>query len=252
MKPKFIICGMEHTGTTLISDLFRQIPGIDSGFECGVLLRNSPTEFAALEPFASNMISGWGISEDDLAYCCAAEEFNGFYERLIGCSNVISDAAVDIFDKTPRYLSELSAVLSRCHCPAVVSYKDPRAIVCSDFKRAKTDDFQTWYTDYRDKKVGYVRTCYNEFAKHYNNTRVTTIGLEDLAMNSRATMERMFDAVGERFDLNYAVISDLRYTNVKARTVSPEIVFEYRRIFGADQQAQILDDFGCFEAWIYN
>lgn len=33
MQPTLVICGLEHTGTTLISELFRQIPHIDSGFE---------------------------------------------------------------------------------------------------------------------------------------------------------------------------------------------------------------------------
>ena len=252
MNPKFIICGMEHTGTTLISDLFRQIPGVDSGFECGVLLRNSPLEFPTLEPFFSNMMSGWGLTTEDLKYCCSCQDFDIFYERLRERSKVISKDSTVIFDKTPRYLSELSSVLSRSECSAIVSYKDPRAIVCSDFKRAKTDDFSSWYSDYRDKKFTYVRACYNEFSKHSNNSRVTAVGLEDLAMNSRATMERMFDGVGEKFDLAYAVISDLRYSNVKARTVSPEIVFEYRRIFSCEQQELILNDFGCFEAWVYD
>ncbi|TVS07098.1 MAG: hypothetical protein EA413_01985, partial [Cyanobium sp. PLM2.Bin73] len=63
----FIICGLEHSGTTLGSDLFRQVPGCDSGFECGVLLCTTPRDFAGNQPFYQNMLAGWKITEGDLA-----------------------------------------------------------------------------------------------------------------------------------------------------------------------------------------
>ncbi|MDA3857602.1 MAG: hypothetical protein PF480_05060, partial [Roseovarius sp.] len=150
---KFLICGLEHTGTTLISDLFRQVPQLDSGFECGVLLRDSPAQFRDLKPFVSNMKAGWGITEADLDFCCAAPDFPTFYARLMDASTVIAPDTRAIFDKTPRYLSELSSVLGRCECPVVISHKDPRAIVCSDFKRTKGVSFDDWYEGYRTLKL---------------------------------------------------------------------------------------------------
>lgn len=251
MFPKLIICGLEHTGTTLISDLFRQLPGLDSGFECGVLLRSSPRDFPTLQPFAQNMLEGWGITQEDLNHCCATDQFAEFYRRLLAASTVLDVDTTAIFDKTPRYLSELSKVLERSDCPVVVSYKDPRASVCSDFKRAKIDDFDTWYDDYAPRKLRYVETCYKEFVSHAGNPRVTTVGLEELAMNSRATMERMFTHVGEAFQLNYAIIDTLRYVNVKNRTVSADIAFEYLGKLSIEAQQRILDDFGQFDMWVY-
>lgn len=243
---------MEHTGTTLISDLFRQVPGVDSGFECGVLLKGSPKEFQNLQPFAANMLAGWGITQEQLDDCCDTDDFEEFYNLLMKSSSSIADDTVEIFDKTPRYLSDLTKVLDRCECPVVVSHKDPRAIVCSDFKRAKTDDFHGWYSRYRSEKLLYARDCYNEFSKHLDNPRVAAVSLEDLAMNSRATMERMFEHAGEKFELGYAIIDNLRYENVKSRTVSPEIAFEYRRILDDSAQAAILKDFGQLDAWVYD
>ena len=35
MAIDFLVCGVEHSGTTLVSDLFRQIPHCESGFEVG-------------------------------------------------------------------------------------------------------------------------------------------------------------------------------------------------------------------------
>jgi len=57
----FLICGLEHSGTTMVSDLFREHPLADSGFECGVLLCNTPSEFLTFEPFCRHMYVGWGI-----------------------------------------------------------------------------------------------------------------------------------------------------------------------------------------------
>lgn len=251
MEPKIIICGMEHTGTTLISDLFRQVPGLDSGFECGVLLRENPVDFQTLEPFADNMTRGWGITREQLSECCDVEDHTEFYDRLVNCATVLPEGTTAIFDKTPRYLYALTAVLERSTAPVVISFKDPKAIVCSDFKRAKVDDFDAWYDDYMPKKRGYLKTCYKEFVANKDHERVVTIGLEDLAMNSRATMERMFAHVGEEFRLDYAIIRELRYENTRNHTVSADIAFEYLRHFDDAQCKRIETDFALAEDWFY-
>ncbi|MDA3856879.1 MAG: hypothetical protein PF480_01220, partial [Roseovarius sp.] len=97
-----------------------------------------------------------------------------------------------------------------------------------------------------------VQDCYDAFMSHIDSPRVTSVGLEDLAMNARATMERMFDHIGEPFDLSYAIIDTLRYENVKSRTVSADIAFEYKSRLPAAAQARIMEDFGRFEAWVYS
>ena len=40
-----IITGLEHSGTTVLSWLLKNVNGIFSGFECGFLLGSSPAEF---------------------------------------------------------------------------------------------------------------------------------------------------------------------------------------------------------------
>src|SRR5271163_4649484 len=104
---RFVICGREHSGTTLLSDLFRQVPGIDAGFEVGVLLRPSPKEFEGFDPFFTNMLGGWKLTTEELAEACHAENFDGFYARVKALSKVLRPGTTDIFDKTPRYLSRL-------------------------------------------------------------------------------------------------------------------------------------------------
>lgn len=251
MSSKFLICGLEHTGTTLISDLFRQVPGLDSGFECGAYLRDSPKDFIALTPFAPNMLEGWDITQAQLDECCDTDDFDTFYARLKTASKAIDQNTVHIFDKTPRYLSELTSVLKRSDCPVLVSYKDPRAIVCSDFKRSKSDDFDHWYDGYRTAKLRYVKACYAQFSQHLDNARVHTVGLENLAMNARNEMEQMFHHVGETFKMDFAIIDSMRYKNVRNKTVSADIVFEYKGILSSDNQDRILADFSSCEQWIY-
>jgi len=248
---KFLICGLEHTGTTLVSDLFRQVPGLDSGFECGVLLCDTPRDFIKLNPFAKNMLSGWGLTKEELNECCKKETFAEFYEAIAGHSSAISKDTNTIFDKTPRYLASLSSVLQRCDVPIIVTYKDPRAIVFSDYKRSGDTSFHTWYQQYRGTKINYVQTAYNQFSSHKKNPRVVTVGLEDLAMNFRQNAEAIFSHVGEGFDIDYAIIDNLRYKNTRSRTVSAEIAFEYRSVLSEENQNQILEDFGKLEDWIY-
>lgn len=251
MVLKFLICGLEHTGTTLISDLFRQVPGLDSGFECGVLMDTTPAGFRDRQPFARNMLDGWGITQAQFEHCCAAPDFAEFYTRLLAASTVLDPGTTGIFDKTPRYLAHLDAVLARSDVPVVISHKDPRAIVCSDFKRAGTDDFDAWYDGYRAAKLRYVQGCYDQFIAHADMPRVTTVGLEDLAMNARATMERMFAHAGYPFELGYAIIDKMRYENVRNNTVSADIAFEYKTRLNQAAQDRIMADFSRFTAWVY-
>lgn len=252
MALKFLICGLEHTGTTLVSELFRQVPGLDSGFECGVLLRDTVSEFLNLQPFARQMLVGWGITQEQLAFCCDAPDVGTFYERLLAESTVLAEGTTQIFDKTPRYLQCLGAVMKRVDVPLLVTYKDPRAIVCSDFKRAKGQDFDSWYEDYMPRKRHYVENCYNQFMRHRTSPRVETVRLEDLAMDARATMERMFAHVEERFRIDYSVIGTLRYKNVRSRTVSAEIAFEYKARLSPEAQKRVEKDFAQFDQWFYS
>lgn len=251
MTLKFVICGMEHTGTTLVSDLFRQVPGLDAGFEVGVLLRDTPAQFVDLKPFSDNILQGWGITRAQFEQCCSAKDHREFYDRLVVASTTLREGTTTIFDKTPRYVAQLESCLAKIDVPFIVTHKDPRAIVASDFKRAKTQDFDGWYADYMPKKRSYMRTCYEEWDKARSNPRVFQIGLEELAMNARDSMERMFAHVGLAFSIDYAVMKDLRFKNTRANFVSAEIAFEYSKALPEGADPHILRDFADIESWFY-
>jgi len=251
--PKFVICGMEHSGTTLISDLFRQVPGIDAGFEVGVLLCPSPKEFEGFDPFFTNMIGGWKLTKEELAEACHAENFDGFYARVKALSKALPPGTTDIFDKTPRYLSRLDDCMNRADVPFIASFKDPRSIVFSDFMRSKNKDFDAWYPAYMVPKRRYLKTCYQNYqkARTRNEGKVAFVALESLCLDARASCERLFKHVGLEFKTEYVLLSNQRYEQTRANSISARIPFEYKENLTDGQQRRIMEDFAECGDWFY-
>ncbi|NEP37811.1 MAG: sulfotransferase [Okeania sp. SIO2H7] len=161
MVLKFAICGLEHSGTTLLSDIFRQVPELDAGFEVGVLLGKSPKEFPNVQPFYKNMLSGWEITEEHLAAICNTNSFPEFYAGLEKKSKVLKPTAKNIFDKTPRYFARIFECYNKIEVPFIATYKDPRSLVFSDFKRTgKGKEFVVWYEEYKKPKLRYLGNIY--------------------------------------------------------------------------------------------
>ena len=105
----FIICGLEHTGTTLVSELFRQIPKCDSGLNAVFYLPKVHL-FKDLQPFYGNMRNGWSLKDEDLEDACKEREFSGFYDLIYENSTLFDNTPHIRFDKTPRYISDLENI----------------------------------------------------------------------------------------------------------------------------------------------
>lgn len=253
MKPSFVICGIEHSGTTLLSDIFRQSPNIDSGFETGVLLVDSPREFRTLEPFITNLMSGWKLVEEDLDAICDCDTFDEFYDRLWQRSKVVDHQKTIMFDKTPRYFSALSSCAQKGGCPFIATYKDPRAIVASDFRRAQVDDFDAWFETYAPKKKKYLRVIYEQLEQTVEGyiKNALAISLEQVCLDTRNTLEKVFAHVGVEFDLSYLLLKNLRYHHTKLPYISSNIPFEYLDVFEKKQIRQIENRFKEFELFFY-
>ena len=156
----FIICGLEHTGTTLVSELFRQIPECDSGFECGVLLSKSPLLFKNLQPFYSNMREGWSLKDENLEDACNEREFSGFYDLIYEDSTLFDNTPHIRFDKTPRYISDLENISNKLNIPVVATCKSIQSIVWSDYKRSKfisSNDIEGFFNSYVKSKKVYLK-----------------------------------------------------------------------------------------------
>jgi len=251
---KFVICGIEHSGTTLISDLFRQIDGVDAGFEVGVLLCDGPRSFRAMSPFSENILKGWRLTPEEFGYCCDTDDFGEFYRRLLASSKTIASGTSTSFDKTPRYLAALDRCMEKVNVPFVVSYKDPRAIVYSDFVRSKAASFDEWFPKYAPEKLNYMHILYRQYksAVQQSKTQPCFIALEELCLNARQSCERIFNHVGYDFKLEYLVLKNLRYAHNRSTSISASIPFEYKKAFESQVQMRIREQFAAFADWFYD
>ncbi len=259
MKLKFVICGIEHSGTTLVSDIFRQVAAVDSGFECGVLMAPSPRDFSTVQPFYSNMISGWQMSEAALQDVCNTDDFLEFYQRLYEKAGFFNPETEYLFDKTPRYFQQIFECQARIDLPFIATYKDPRSIVFSDFKRASQGrSFEEWYEAYKTPKLRYLSSIYqNSYLKwrsgqHDKTASVLCVSLEDICLNTRETLEKMFAHVDFRFSLNYLLMKNLRYSHNRAPQISSRIPFEYIESLTKTQISAIENDFSNLPEWFYS
>jgi hypothetical protein len=251
----FIITGLEHSGTTLASELFRQVPGCDSGFECGVLLGETPREFPLNTEFYANMPDGWLISRDDLALACDNDSFAEFYDSLYRYSGLFGDAMPSIrFDKTPRYIVNLEKISRISQIPILVMMKDPRAIIWSDFQRSKCpiENIMEWYASWMPAKLQYMETAYRSYLYAWQNDQCLVVRLEDLCLNMHAILQLMFAHVGLTFSLDYLYIRQRRYPESRGNFISVSEAFSYRESLPQEIQSRVLGDFGHLDRWFYS
>jgi len=252
---KFIICGLEHSGTTLISDLFREHPDCDSGFECGVLLARTPREFPGLSPFYENMKQGWGLEEKLLFQACQTDKHLDFYKMIFEHSSVLKPKkASTIFDKTPRYIIKAKEICRATGIPMITAIKDPRAIAASDFIRSgfSIKDILKWYDDWKPKKIPYMRKAYDGYSHAWQSSQCIVIRLEDLCLETKRTFESMFAHVGIKHSIHFLHLKNKRYHNTRGNGIAPTQAFSFSEVLPAKVQSAIMHDFKEFDRWFYD
>ena len=126
-----VVTGMEHSGTTVLSSLIKNAPGVFGGFECGFLLAPAPAKFDAkcCRPWDAWIRQGgahmWNVSAGGLRSIRSASGFDDMYARLIAASPTLRAIPnVKVLDKTPAYIRRLTTVLNKVPgVPCVVSVK---------------------------------------------------------------------------------------------------------------------------------
>lgn len=255
MLPKFVICGVEHSGTTLLSDIFRQVKGLDAGFEVGVLLCNTPREFRTFKPFIDQIPEGWGVKEEKLDYICDTDSFNDFYEMLYEESTVISKPC-EIFDKTPRYAWGIEKCLNNFDKKYIFTYKDPRALVWSNYKRYRMDlSLEQWGVEYLSTAKKYWMTIYENYKKikekKIGNDNILTVSLEEITLNTKQTIKNIFAFIDLPFSIDYLFLKNLRYPHTKADYISVKITFEYKLYLKKSQIQLIEKELSELKEWFY-
>ena len=249
----FVICGPEHSGTTLVSDLFRQVPGVDAGFEVGVLLADTPRAFPALAVHAEITRWGWGVDAAALARCCDTHDFRTFYARLEAAATVLRPGTHTVFDKTPRYLAALDTCMAKLAVPFFVVFKDPRAIVHSDWRKAGRPAFGAWFDAYAPDKLGYLHHLYTQYrgAAVRADPRICLVRLEELSLDARRCCERVYAHAGYAFDPTYMVLQGVRYENTRHGAISAGEPFGYRVSWNATERRRVATVFAALDEWFY-
>lgn len=247
-----LICGYERGGTTPVSEILRQHPRLVAGFEGGFLLADEPSEFPSVEPYYLNAKRGWNLDDQDMEYICGVNSWTVLYERLRErylekLDDVSSQAR--IFDKTPKYLEVLPAVLAKMpHVPCVVVVRDPRALLWSWIKREGPDDFSPAHLEglcarYRSYGQGYRSALEAGFAD-----RLLLVHYESLSLAPERESRRFFDFVGLDYEPEYLSF-DPAFPNVRGTTISADYISEYAQHLPAEVQERILELTVEFEDW---
>ena len=205
----------------------------------GLLLFDSPRHYFVEmnNPWRDHIQGGWGIDYEELKHACDTDSNEVFYDRLITASSIVKETDTIFFDKTPRYLMRIRQVMKKMDIPIIVLYKDPRAIVFSNWKRRKLDlPFIPWLEVNKEKQ--YIRKCFRNIANIQKNPNSPCLvaSLEEIGASPVETVGKMFEHVGIEFKEEYLRIGSSRYAQTKGNEINPSLPFEYKTALSAEEQ----------------
>ena len=228
-----IICGFPRGGTTLLSEVLRQHPNINAGFEGGLLLGNKPSDFEKIQPYSQMLQKSWKIEDKALQYICHARDWLEAYRHLVECSSIITNKNCWIFDKTPKCMQFLPHILQKIEAiPCLVIVRDPRAVLYSWSKRLSLNQkisMEEWLDQYLEsscnKYMAFVNGYKKAIKKGYSH-RILLVKYEDLCRNQAQEFEKIFDFIGLIFDSSYLRFNS-NFKNVYGGGISQDHLNEY-------------------------
>ncbi len=250
--PRLVICGVEHSGTSLLADIFRQVPGLAAGWETGVLLADRPSDFVGVQPYYDEFPANWGVSDADIDWVCAAVDHGNFYQRLLRCATNLPPGTRMVFDKTPRYFIDLKACMGRALAPFVVTYKDPRAIAHSNWVRAGRPEVMAWLDTALEEMLGYLLSLYEQYEFHRMDRRVLFIPLEALCLAPGQICAQAFHHAALDFDPGYLVLHGIENRATHGNTVMAGVPFAWRRDWPAEAARAVRSRFAALDGWFYD
>jgi len=252
----FILTGFEHSGTTLVSEIMRQHPDIDSGFEGGLLLCNKISDFEKLEPFASNFKNAWGIKDPDFVDICKSRNYSEAYEKIRLYSASIPNKKNKIFDKTPRYLQKFPEVLARVPgVNAVVIVRDMRAIIDSTFRRSGKE-LNEWMETTYPVTLKHTRSYLNGLSKALNinkyKKRILVIRYEQLMLEQEDVSKAVFKHLDFKFNNDYLHFDSVKYRHVYGNDIQDQYIYKFRENLTDDVQGKIKSDFADYSEYFWD
>lgn len=248
-----LVCGFEKSGTTMLNEILRRHPQLDSGFEVGVLLADTPRAFRQVQPYYSFFQSTWRLAPGDAEYICDTESWGEFYRRCRERSPLIVDKQVWIFDKTPAYMRDLSRVLEKVPgIPCVVNVRDPRALMLSWARwSGHTDNPVKWIEQNFHANV----ERYSSYAEGYYRAldmygdRIMLNRFEKLCEEPGPTLEKIFTFLGLEFREEYLIFNSEHF--VYGNTVSSQYIAPYTGVLPERLCDEILRATSRYSAWHY-
>lgn len=199
---KLIICGLEHSGTTICLNLLKKHPSLDSGLECGVLKSESPR---FIEEKWKNIVKDtWRVSNNDMNYVIDTDDFKIFYQRLLEKSSNIENKNVFIIDKTPFYIYILDDVIKKVpDVKIIVMRKTLDNQLKSFIKRGVS----------REKTIKLHKDNYKNveiLQNYYDNIKI--VDYENLISNPNNVIKDMIEFIG--LDFSSDIYNDNLYSNM--------------------------------------
>ncbi len=251
-----IVCGFEHSGTTLVGELLRQHEDLDSGFEGGLLLNDSPRQFPDCQPFYTNMLNTWKLSDEAAKAACETDRFAEAYCRLRDASPILKNKSVRLYDKTPRYMSCLDSVLTRApQIPVIAIVRDFRAVMWSSFKRLGNGDMATWQRETLPRTLRHTYSYaagLREAMRRFGLERILVVQYERLCLDPTTVGTQIFDHINLKYDERFSRFGKARYDLVYGQDVQRAYIFEYRDRLPKELQLRIIDYFSEFNPFFFN
>jgi len=155
-----IVTGIEHSGTTLLSLLLKRHPQLGGGFECGLLMADSPGDFTKIEPWYQWMTDPvrdghWGIPDSAMHEITDSRDWAGAYRKIIEHSPLFDRPDQRVVDKTPGYRVDLTEILAKVpsEIPCLIIEKNLENLWRSYRKRTSFEDFVNRYRAYQVEKL---------------------------------------------------------------------------------------------------
>ncbi len=195
-----IVCGAEHSGTTIVKEILQHHSQLDSGVEYGLLVNPTLPEYKTSKEnriFYERYPKTWGLSYEDIDQIIAAPSLEEAYRLTKKLSHVSNDETVRLIDKTPKYVYLLEKHIFSLieDVPVIVMKRDPR-------------NFAGSYMGRRDLAADFTCVTYNSayekfldesYQQQYGD-RYRMFQFEDFLANPAESLAEMLDYIGLPFE----------------------------------------------------
>lgn len=236
-----IICGVPHTGTSVVLDIVRNHPKIECGNEGGLLLYKDPRKFIHGHRHKQylHFLYDWSICTVDLNYICDTDDWVVAYTRLRERSGRVKDKNSLLIDKRPIYASLLPKILEMVNVPVVVMTRDPRAVIGGYKRRYRTVFNDELLKEHCEQYVHFHEKI--ELAKKRYPENVIIVRHEELSLNPIAVMSIIFKHFGLDFQSYFMAFSPRKQKReVHGDVITKDYIQDYTSVLSKRERKSIL------------